>query len=689
VGRDSKEERRLKRAGEELQKGLSRGDLDRALPAFLVLPASEQGLHAARVAELVRRDVTSTYARRAWARLSQLAGYVERDERVVSAGAADDQILEARWALLWGRARSGDWQRARLHLDAVRPALARSPFLAPLSALVESKGAPDAAACELMKRALADRPTSVDARLGYDPGQRAEALEPISPPVNEEEVEPRLLAFFARTGWQGFAATAEAWARRADPKTERRIRILAAQLSVQELLMRAQRGPEHAAEPALFIAQACVQADAAQELEAELLLALRLATAALPKDEPVTREPARLYATVAKAALRSAALLPVVAGTTENTLFTVDARPFALDLLRLLLEHAFSASLWIKACAVWALPGQPGILPPWLTQGLTRLLDIGDELRVALRRSVPRIMHLVVDAISQLFPLAITERALDELWDERSAEWSQVLARAFDNLLDRARQAATTGRSSNAALKDMVRSMFGDAGEEAEFQELWDSREGRYIRRVAEAELSGKEHEPLPSQVQPLWRRFKDRVLPFSVDALEMALANSASPREQQDAVERFAAGRDRAVKWLQAIKDAGGSGCRRAHRALLETMLTRYGQDAQALAEALLAAKDMGAPPEIMRVVAAALTDAAQVLSPDARKADLLARALLAAKIWDRRSATRPKRTRKRSSGNGAGKAAPRSRRRPAGEQAELDLSGDAPARLQRETRS
>ncbi|HEY3352690.1 MAG TPA: DUF6109 family natural product biosynthesis protein [Polyangia bacterium] len=663
MGRESAAERQRRRAVDEVRRGVARRDVARTVDYLLTLPREARADLVAPVADLVRNEIAREHRAGRWARLTFLAARIEREPRLLETGAGPPAVRDARWALLWAAINAREWDRARGHLEALE--LPPSPLARALAALVAARGAPEPAA-------IAGVPLPAAAVSEAAIGRSQVPVPP--PPCTPEAVEARVLACYAGQAWSVFVATVEHWARAASPAVARPLLVLAAQLAARELWGAAYRG-----EAAVFIARAARDAGAPAELQAEVLLALRVAVAALPAEEPAAGPAARRYLAVAGAAASYAALRPVVVATLAGTLLDGDLFVPALAVSEELLRAAPSGALWLKAVTMWALgPGEGEPAPAWLVRALEALLGQPGELLAPLRGLPPDRQEAALQALAFALPLPLLERTLDLLWRGRDEPLGAVLGDVLDVLLARARAAAGGRRAErhDPRVRELLAEMAADMGlgGEIDLDEAMRSPMGRQLQAEAGALLDADESDELPVAVLPVWRRFRDRAVPIHVRFLELALVNAPTAAEAEAALAAHLAAAREIEAWLRVLEAAALEGCPRATAAVEARLLAVHGADPAALARGLRAAGRLGAPDRLRQALAVALIDAAAGAAPPLPAA--VQEMLLEARMLDPR---RPRRRGRRAGGTAPPPAPPR-RRRSRRPPVQLDLLAEDP---------
>lgn len=657
MAKGNKQVKQYRMAVDELAEGLKRKDAERAVGALLKLEAGFRAPHLERAAPLFRDHIHRLFVASQWPELVFWAARAEREERLLSVGASSEQEREVRWELFWGCLRSNEWVRARKHLELLRPALTDTPLTAALESYIAAMGKPDG---EQFVHLVAALPQP-DTRLGYDARQqrnRAVATV-ITPPVHVEQVEGKVLQCYGTYSFEAFSSTVEQWAFKAEAQVASKIRLLGVELAAGTLLSRMGDSRRHLHEPALFIARACQQEHAPAEMKEEVLLVLRALSAGLSADSAgLPLDSARVLISVSDAAIQYPELEPLIVHMASSLSFLPETHPAALQWMERLLGRTPSATVWFKGFDLWFQNRQ--LDPPaWLVQSLERVLDHKGELRDAVRpRLVDPKFADQFDVIAERMPLPLAERALEEAWQGADETSKNRLADAYETLLASARFEAMYRESGpdNLSPRDVLElkrclGMGDEAYDEMALQKALQSPIGAKLRNTT-AMLFDEDDRvtPLPIEVLPLWNRVKERLMPYRISFLEMALANARTPQEGYTATEKFLEGY-RDITAMLSLLRAGEEEepYPRAFAAIEDEIFTRYLNNREALATGLLAAIRFYLPRRL-RVKLAKSLNAAHALVPDTEPISRqVETALLEASILDpRRKPRAPAKKRK-----------------------------------------
>lgn len=643
------EEKRRKRAGEALTRALRRGEAEPALAALLDLPPDERSAHSRAVGDLVTAAVAADFRAHRWDRLGFWAARIER-----CGGWLDDESGELRWAFFWGSARTGAWARATALVDGLAGRLPAA-LVDALRGYVAAAGTP---APEDLDRWVPPALTvaeAADPRLGYDRGQVpvAPAGEPEAP-VRPDEVEERVLAAWASLGWNRFTTMTGSWAART-PALARPIRLLAAQLSVRTLLVRARAADAGWEQAARFIAAACEDLNRPEELREAMALAVRVSlrggngTVGGALTACRMAKAALGYSDLASLAATAFCDLPKVDLHRENVV-TPDEERLAREMLALgqrLLERHPDPHLFWHAMRVWEGAGDEPKVPGWLGNAVSTLLadgaDLGGGLLQMAPEDWPRCLFIAVHAL----PPPIVEQVLECTWEAGGPALRPHLAQAAGCLIERLRP-KTLGKERLAEEARILREKTGIALSLDEVRAMFESAGGPLL------DLLGERTEgPLSGKALAFWKRFGERILPYDIRHLEYALEVGPDRATQETALDRYLERRADAEAMLDEIRAADGDACVLAAAAIERRLLERYERDPAALAGAFLKAMRTGAPRPFLARIAKALLNAAGSRGPYGPVVDAalpVARVVVAGKPGKRRKTGAGPRSKARS---------------------------------------
>jgi hypothetical protein len=173
-----------------------------------------------------------------------------------------------------------------------------------------------------------------------------------------------------------------------------------------------------------------------------------------------------------------------------------------------------------------------------------------------------------------------------------------------------------------------------------ELREMLDSPMGRQLARRMAVEAAD---EPLPEAARRLWARFAERIIPYRISYLEMALENSNGKAERVRATERYLGEkRGDPLAMLEAVRSAEHDQCQLASKAMLDRLVGCLKGDRERLARVLLEAGRM----RLLRGVRGPLARAFDAADQEARarggaESNEVVAARLEARLLDRRRRT------------------------------------------------
>lgn len=619
-------ERELRRAREELAKGLQRHDGGRAAEALVQLPPDARTAHLAEVASLFAAEVQRAQAARNQAELAKLSAAAAQEPRLLAAISGMARLAVS-WALLWGAARRSDWTAVAEFAEWLRPELAqRSPALARwLDAWVRTQGAIPAA------EELPPLPAG-DERLGYE---RVPLLRAPAAPETAEQVEPAVLTAAATLRPPDFRALMFTWTRSLPPPLGRAVRGIAGQLAMYEAL-RGAPSRRHLAPLSLLAAMAVEPPTKPSqppalitELGSEVMLGLRLLNAC--RGNEMTAEEARLFSALLLAAAQDPQQRERVIAYAATLRFPPEAHAQAAKLHEQLLSSDPNPDrpLWANAVEQWMQAEVAGPPPSWLLRALERLAaGPGVELAGWLhgldptRRSA--VFDFLVDEAPPLLGLDLADRAWAAAEPRLRPELARLVVSLIEALPDDDAHSISSVRTVGDCLKLMERLSADDSMlAERALRELppqlplpEDLRHS--LTRAMRREGLLRDEESFDKQQRGQIQRFAERLLPESRGFAELALR--AAPSEADAArvarshLEHAAAIEDAlALLYLAYTMDR-----RHTQAAIIECALGRWGKDAAALARALLRLHDEAAPRPIQLPFARALLQADREFTGD-----------------------------------------------------------------------
>ncbi|HEX2572603.1 MAG TPA: DUF6109 family natural product biosynthesis protein [Polyangia bacterium] len=681
----SRRESRVRHIERRIHEELARGDVVGVTTRLLHLPAPERAPFMGAVARMVRGEIAQAQAQATWHQLTYWAARYEREPGLVEAGASDGEGLAAHWALFWGCARAGEWRRAGEHWAQVRePFSAQAPELAQaLSQYVEGLGNFE----PLFGPELSSwvTKTSLPGK-GEDPrGTRSDVrssrrLPP--PPTSLEEIEPALLECYRTAGFSRFQNVVLDWLPRVPAVYQRTIRRLAVPLAVRTQLERITTpalNDRWSWVPAAFASRLLCEEAAPPELAEEALLLFRMLSAELARriqKEESLRDELHALVSVAEAAMlypqhRRLVEAALTRGPQGDLSLTIESIRLLLPLFERLLRIEASVPLWRRALQLWYAAHElehQKVPPRWLDETLERLLKTPEKWIVWLRTCDPEARAEDLVAFSDLLSVPLCADLVDVLWGAvgtaggADADLGVELSQMVLHLLERQQRARRGPAGSSKMSQRLLVALAAERGFDlSELPEqfiqfaLNETPQGREIQRQLE-DAAPIEPDELDDAERALWARFRERVLPYDVDFLEIALCEERSPAKRKQLVARFLGPRNDIEVQLKLLRDAYNEERARAQNALERYILEQHAVAPASLARGLKVARDQGAPLGLQRQLATALLAAvAHVQTHDNVMETELAYARRLVKPPRRRTTKSPKAPRGKARGQGS----------------------------------
>ena len=575
MGRPDKRERQERRAGEEIDRALGRHDAERAVTALLAIPREQRELLVPRVAAAYRGAVLQAQADGAWSRLVFWAARAEQEPRLLAAAGGEAEDWTVHWALFWGAVRCREWKRADLLWSTLS-----GKAVGPAPALAQAIGALLAGHGTVAEAAIAGLPAALLAPSTQEPPRPRPML---APPDSAEQAEAAVLRCHVAQPFNELASTVQRWAVRASPSVAAAVRATTARLALRELLASVLgKRPWAAAEAGRLFAGMVIDSGAPNEFAAGALLAFRL-WARRPED-------AGLQA-AAMAATAYAEHRTVVVGWLTQQSFDARSRPLALSMAERLVRmpEKTAPALWAKAFHLWASGhAGPTEAPSWLVEGLERALRDRRAVAEWARDAAFKDLGNAVGPAVEALPPPLAERLLDAAWELADETKRERIANEFEVLLDRVRSTAAIVR----------RIAQGKVDEDDFFDRAMES-------------FGEDEDGPLPPAALLLWRRWEDRLVPISIDFLEIALREAQSFNARCTLVHAHLAGRSGIEAYLKAFDVMSCPDGKRLEAHYHARMLERFALDVPSLARAFRRFLGDHGPSKLVADLASALLEA------------------------------------------------------------------------------
>jgi len=609
-----RKQRELRRAEEELEKGIERHDGERAAAALLHLPPVARTPHLPAVATLYATEVERAHATHNQGKLGKLLDCAREEPRLLEVLPAP-ALLATSWVLLLSAAQRGDFATAASHLERLRPDLAqRAPVLLTwLSAWVEGEGV------IADTKALPPLP-SRDERLGYETVPLSRAP---SPPDAAENVEPAVLKAAATLRPPDFRRLMHEWTRTLPATFARQVRVLAGQLSLREALLAA---PErHYLAPLSLLATMAAETAAkpgrepalVPELTGEVLLGLRVLNAC--RGETMTAEEAHALSRLVLLAAQDPQHRALMTAYVSTLHLPLELGQRAAELYEKLLTLAPDPALWTSAVEHWLKSREAGPPPKWLQKSLEQLasrpsLDIAAWLRgLEIARQNAVFVYLTNHAPPRL-GLELADRA----WAGADPRLRHELGTLIVTLIESLPGTATQLPSRVHTVEDCLRLVECLEGEvPPELEELlrtlppWlpipEQLRGLLSQAIARDSLL-RDHGAASDELFAEVERFADRLLPESHAFAELAMLVAPDDEEAFRRARRHLEHSPVIESAMSLLFAAYVDQRKQLESKLIEYTVDRWSSDAATLARALLQLQDEDAPRPIMRPFARAL---------------------------------------------------------------------------------
>jgi hypothetical protein len=616
------QDKRVRRAREQIEKALARRNLESAVDAVLAVDKTSREPLFTLLSPALRQTLPDLQKTSAWARLHTLAARAEQEPRLLLQGADEATAARARWPLFLACMRARDFARAgRIWKFLVDEVTARAPALArAIATWIEGQGqiAPHVVAdLNLDGLPSEDAPNP---RLGLETSGPPRLAPPVAP-MSAAQAEDALYILFATQPLTVVADTLRTWLDRSPTDLAKVLRTRAGSLVMRELLLHAGSGDSFAL-PAQLLAR--LSEGAEDDLAQELLLATRFLMTTF-----VTKTPKRgEYESLA-------ALAAALVRTNQfQDIAEILARDFArmpgLEYLALVIcQSALSSaalpderliSLWVQTLHLNASPpevdaedrfGLPG--PTWLQAASREVCKRGRSLAAYLDKLDPPARSKMLNSLLWGQPSEIVADVVDALWKDASEELRRELAQLLPDLMEMAEDASLSVLSGSRSLADLAT-----------------------LNRIGLVAHTADPNLPfLAAGGLTLWRRFGLRSLPYFVELLPYALFQASQPSQRIEAVKAYVGNRTDIEAWLEAIRELSEGDSSIMPSLVVETsrmMFDRFRDDRIALARAIDYTIKLDAPIDLVKTLAHAYQRAALAEDgPDPTPEDARAQAVLA----------------------------------------------------------
>jgi hypothetical protein len=635
------QDKRERRAKEQIDKALARRDLESAVDAVLALDKAAREPFLALVAPAFRQILPDLQRALAWARLHTLAARAEQEPRLLSYGADEERAASARWPLFLACMRARDFARAaRTWAFFVEKVTARAPALArAIAAWMSGQG-------YVEPQALADVDldglptlTAPDLRLGIE-SPKHHNFAPPARPASSAEAEEALYVLFATQPPIVVAETLRAWLERVPSDLARIMRKQAGSLAFRELLLQASSGSSPVL-PAQLLAR--LSEGAQDDLAQEILLATRLLiTTVVPKS--ASRGESEALEALAAALVKTAQfedLAEILARDFDRQpglgfLATSVCQSALSRAAALPDEHLFP--LWVQALHLNAPPfaaepedrtRHPG--STWLQAASREACSRGKSLAAYLNKLAPGLRSQMLDSLLWGQPSEVVADIVDALWKDGSEAVRKDLARMLPDFIELAEEDSQRMLLGSQSLPDLAT-----------------------IERIATAASKADPDLPfLGAGGLTLWRRFGLRLLPYFVELLPYALSQASQSSQHIEVVKAYVGNRTDIEAWLEVVGELSESDSTMQALLMKDTcklMIERFRTDRIALARAIGRTVDFDLPFGVLKDLAHAYQRAALADGAEPSPEEDRARAVLAVMFGDRpRKSPRKGRTKRK----------------------------------------
>ena len=635
------QDKRVRRAREQIEKSLARRNLESAVDAVLAVDKTSREPLFTLLSPAFRQTLPDLQKTFAWARLHTLAARAEQEPRLLLQGADEATAARARWPLFLACMRARDFARAgRIWKFLVDEVTARAPALArAIATWIEGQGQ---IAPHIVADLNLDGLPSVDAPV---PRLAPPRLAPPAAPLSAAQAEDALYILFATQPLTVVADTLRTWLDRSSTDLAKVLRTCAGSLVMRELLLHASSGNSLAL-PAQMLAR--MSEGAEDDLAQELLLATRFLMTTLVTKTPKRGEYACLESLAAA----------LVRTNQFQDIAEILARDFArmpgLEYLALVIcQSALSSAaslpderlipLWVQTLHLSAPPPEvdveerrclPG--PTWLQVVSREVCKRGKSLAAYLDKLDPPGRNAMLDSLLWCQPSDIVAEVVDTLWKDASEEFRRELSRMLPDLMEMAEEASLSVLSGSHSLADLA----------------------TLDRIVSVADTADPDLPFLAAGGLTLWRRFGLRSLPYFVELLPYALFQASQPSQRMDAVKAYVGNRKDIEAWIEAIRELSEGDSPVLPPLVAETsrmMLDRFRDDRIALARAINYTAKLGAPIALVKIIAhayqrAALTEDGPEPTPEDERAQTVLALMFGSMAKESPAKHRTKRARKAS---------------------------------------
>ena len=655
------QDKRVRRAKEQIDKALARRDLESAVDAVLAVDKTSREPLFVLVSPAFRKTLSDLQKTSAWARLHTLAARAEQEPRLLLQGADEAAAASARWPLFLACMRARDFARAgRIWKCLVDEATLRAPALArAIGAWIEGQGQIDPHRMAELNLDGLPAVAAPDPRLGTESPGRLR-LAPPAAPASPAQVEDALYVLFATQPLTVVADTLRSWLDRSPADLKMVLRSYAGSLALRELLIHASSG-DSLALPAQLLAR--ISEGAEDDLAQEILLGTRLLMTTVITKTPRRGEYESLAA-LAAALVRTKQFKDIADILARDFACSPGLGSLALDICQSALAPAASLPderllpLWVQTLNLNAPPPEVDVEdrlscsgPTWLQAASREVCKRGKSLAAYLDKLDSPARNKTLDSLLWGQPCEIVADVVDALWKDASEELRRALSRMLPDLMETAEEASMNVLAGSRSFADFD-----------------------ILDRITVAVNKADPDLPfLAALGLTLWRRFGLRLLPYYVELLPYALSQASQPSQRIEVVKAYVGNRTDIEAWLEAIRELSKGDSEIMPSLVADTsrmMLDRFRDDRIALARAIDHTANLGAPIGLLKSIAHAYQRAALAEDgPDLTPEDERAQAVLAL-MFDSRT--------RKSSAKGRAKRRKKSSRRGKSSRGQLALPFD-----------
>ena len=554
----ARDDRDIRRALGEAEKGIARKDLGLALQGLLKLPPDDRTPLLAPVVALLRPQITASHRESRWGLLAQWAAQVDREPRLAGSETERESVL---WPLVWACGRAKDWARARRLWSLLSSQGTGEPRLAQaVSAWLTHEGLVPA---EERGTLAVPPPAPPDPRLGYDPVRRPSA--PVRrAPASAAGAAAGVLQLAEDLPWERFAEQVRDWGNAAPLPVAAGIWLAAGRLAVARLLRTAGEG-KPAPLSAARLLQKAVEGAPAGALEREALVGFRTVASRTPDGHLRTREEAELWTAVTLGAIS----IPAARGRIVAALANAKAEPAAHREQWQLIERVLpgltppSAALWSRAVRLHAVSMAERPAPSVLVHATEELVRHPEVVTGWLRGSgKPEGQALLI--ASQILPAPVIDRLLGVVLEAGEAH-RELAGAMLHHLLEKLASSPISHSTFAAMAREMGLPSLGPD----EMQMLQSLEIPRMLGPDGEAIL----------------RRWAPRLLEGSQKLLEIALSVARDDADEERFIELFVNGQNDSQRLLAAYSVVESGDPSAPGRRLEKQLVASARGDIEALA--------------------------------------------------------------------------------------------------------